>query len=60
MGNRASTSRIATRSPRSAWRGWAGPLQAAIGDADLATALDRRDDLECGFRTPGRWRRRRW
>jgi hypothetical protein len=46
--------------PRPAWRGWAGPMNVLIVDADLATMLDRRDDTECGLRTPGRWRRRRW
>jgi hypothetical protein len=46
--------------PRAAWRGWAGPATASVVDSDLATMLDRRDDAECGLRTPGRWRRRRW
>jgi hypothetical protein len=45
---------------RGAWRGWAGPSMASLVDADLATMLDRSDDTECGLRTPGRWRRRRW
>ena len=46
--------------PRAAWRGWAGPASPSISDSDLAAMLDRGNDTECGLRTPGRWRRRRW
>jgi hypothetical protein len=52
--------RFAGSNASRAWRGWAGPLSASVVDTDLATMLDRRDDRECGLRTPGRWRRRRW
>jgi hypothetical protein len=48
------------RSTRAPWRSWAGSVSGSIVDADLATMLDRRDDGECGLRTPGRWHRRRW
>ncbi len=51
---------VAANTPRGAWRGWAGPVNALVVDTDLATMLDRRDDAEIGLRTPGRWRRRRW
>jgi hypothetical protein len=50
----------AVNSPRGPWRGWAGPMSASVVDGDLATMLDRGNDTECGLRTPGRWRRRRW
>jgi hypothetical protein len=51
---------IGAHTPRVAWRSWAGSATGAILDRDLATMLDRSDDGECGLRTPGAWRRRRW
>jgi hypothetical protein len=60
MRNRTGTSMSGVAAHRGAWRGWAGPLRASITDVDLATALDRRYDVECGLRTPRRWRRLRW
>ena len=51
---------IGANAPRLAWRSWAGSATGAILDRDLATMLDRSDDGECGLRTRGSWRRRRW
>jgi hypothetical protein len=51
---------IGANAERPAWRSWAGSATAAVVDRDLATMLDRSDDGECGLRTPGAWRRRRW